>query len=296
MIRPYRDLPLARDATNRFLPWIIGLMVFVATLSLAATMLLAGVGGKWRAGLTGTLTVQILPAEDGEDPVALDRRTGDAARLLRETPGVESARAIPREETAALLEPWLGPDAATADLPLPRLIEVRLAERPRLDPAALAAKLNREMPGAIVDDHGLWLDRLIAFARGLEAVAYVVMGFIAAASVATVVFTTRTGLAVHREVIELLHLIGARDSYIAGEFQLQALRLGLRGAVAGFALAVAALAVIGSLSGDIDGSLLPDLTLTPPQWIALVCLPALAVLISAVTARITVLRSIGRRL
>jgi len=294
-MRPYRDIPLARDATNRFLPWTVGLMVFVATLALAASLILTDVGGTWRAGLAGSLTVQVMPLAGDGEAAAIDKRTEDAVRLLRETPGVESARALPREQTVKLLEPWLGPRAGTADLPMPRLIDVRLAERPRLDTAALAATLEQEMPGAVLDDHGLWLDRLVAFAFGLEAVAWIVMALIALASITTVIFTTRTGLAVHREVIELLHLIGAQDAYIAAEFQRQAFRLGMRGAVGGFALAIGVLAVIGHLSQRIDASLLPDLSFSTAQWFVLVCLPLSAVLLSTVTARITVMRSIGRR-
>lgn len=296
MIRAYRDLPLAQDATNRFLPWTIGLMVFVATLALAATMVLAGAGGKWRSGLAGSLTVQVLPLAGAEDGSDLDARTDKALKLLRRTPGIEAAEALDQARIASLLEPWLGPRAASADLPLPRLIDVRLAATPRVDISILKNRLAQEIPGATLDDHGVWLERLIAFARGLEAVAIVVMILIGVASIATVVFTTRTGLSVHRELIELLHLIGARDEYIAAEFQGQALRLALRGALAGFALAVLMLIGIGRLSEDMDKSLLPDLTLSAAQWLALLCLPLIAVLIGTVTARVTVLRSIGRRL
>ena len=296
MIRAYRDLPLAQDATNRFLPWTIGLMVFVATLALAATMVLAGAGGKWRSGLAGSLTVQVLPLAKSSGDTDLTKRTDAAIKLLRETPGIESAEALDKSRITSLLEPWLGPRAASADLPLPRLIDVRLAGHPRVDIAALSTRLAREVPGATLDDHGVWLERLIDFARGLEAVAVIVMILIGVASVATVVFTTRTGLAVHRELIELLHLIGARDEYIAAEFQGQALRLALRGALAGFVLAVLMLIGIGHLSEDMDKSLLPDLTLSVAQWLALLCLPLVAVFIGTVTARVTVLRSIGRRL
>ena len=296
MIRAYRDLPLAQDATNRFLPWTIGLMVFVATLALATTMVLAGAGGNWRSGLAGSLTVQVLPLANGEDRSGLTARTNEALEILRDTPGVQKVEALDEARIASLLEPWLGPRATAADLPLPRLIDVRLARHPRVDITALEARLAQKVPGATLDDHGVWLERLIDFARGLEAVALIVMALIGVTSVATVVFTTRTGLAVHRELIELLHLIGARDEYIAAEFQGQALRLALRGALAGFVLAVLMLIGIGHLSQDMDKSLLPDLTLSAAQWLALFSLPLIAVFIGTLTARVTVLRSIGRRL
>lgn len=294
MIGAYQDLPLARDAANKFLPWTIGLMVFVATLALAATLVLATAGNKWQSGLIGAITVQVLPLAEGSTKDQLDQRTEKALGLLRKTPGIASAVAIDESKLVSLLEPWLGPGVTSSDLPLPRLIDVRLVKNARVDMDALSAMLVRDVPGSALDDHGVWMDRLAALAQGLEGVAIFVMVLIAIASIATVVFTTRTGLAVHREVVELLHLIGARDEYIAREFQVQAFWLGVRGALVGFSLAVVTIIVIGGLSENIDESLMPDFALTTTQWALLPSLPILAILIGTLTARVTVLRSIGR--
>lgn len=296
MIRAYRELPLAQDATNRFLPWTIGLMVFMGTLALAVTLILAAASGAWRSGLSGTLTVQVLPLASAGSEADLDRRAQKVIGLLRRTSGIATAEAVEKDRLLELLEPWLGPGLGAADLPLPRLIDVKLSGQPRVDIAALSATLQREAPGTTVDDHGVWLERLVAFARGLEGLALGVMALIVMAAVATVVFTTRTGLAVHREVIELLHLIGARDDYIAGQFQRQALRLAAKGGLTGFALAVATLVGIARLAEGVGDSLLPDLTLSPAQWGALLIFPIAAMLIGVVTARVTVLRALGRRL
>lgn len=296
MIRAYRELPLAQDATNRFLPWTIGLMVFMGTLALAVTLILAAASGAWRSGLSGTLTVQVLPLASAGSEADLDRRTQKVIGLLRRTSGIATAVAVEKDRLLDLLEPWLGAGLGTADLPLPRLIDVKLSGRPRIDITALSAALQREAPGTTVDDHGVWLERLVAFARGLEGLALGVMALIVMAAVATVVFTTRTGLAVHREVIELLHLIGARDDYIAGQFQRQALRLAAKGGFTGFALAAATLVGIARLAEGVGDSLLPDLTLSPAQWATLLIFPLAAMLIGVVTARITVLRALGRRL
>jgi cell division transport system permease protein len=133
----------------------------------------------------------------------------------------------------------------------------------------------------------------------VEVTALLVILVIAAASVLTVVFTTRTGLAVHREVIEVLHLIGARDGYIARQFEREALRLGLAGGAAGLALAVLTLLALGhaaaatALLGD-EVRLLPALHLATWQWASLCLLPAAAALVAVATARLTVLRALAR--
>lgn len=296
MIRSVSDLPLARDASSRFLPWLIAFMVYLAALALAATMVLSGASENWRRGLEGTLTVQVLPVAGGGDAAALSARVEDALRLLRETPGVAVAEPVPPEQAAALLEPWLGKGGLAMNLPLPRLIDVRLAQGANVDSAALGARLAAAVPGAQLDDHGLWLDRLIALAGAIEAVAVAVMVLIGVAAIATVVFATRTGLAIHHDVIELLHMIGARDGYLAGQFQMHAMWLGLKGGLIGLVLAVATLIVLGYLGQRVEAMLLPPLTLVAPQWAALAGLAALAALISMVTARITVMRALARML
>ncbi|MHA1107953.1 MAG: cell division protein FtsX [Alphaproteobacteria bacterium] len=292
MIHRTTDLPLSRDASSRFLPWLIAFMVYLAALALAATMVLSGASTNWRHGLEGTLTVQILPGMG--DGAALTIRVESALRLLRATPGVESAEAITPEQAADLLEPWLGKGGLAAELPLPRLIDVRLATGAAVDPDALAARLAAEVPGAELDDHGLWIDRVIALVGAIEIVAMAVMAVIVIAAIATLVFATRTGLVIHHDVIELLHMIGARDGYIASQFQMHSLWLGLKGGLIGLALAVVTLTVLSYLGRQIEATLMPPLTLSVAQWAALASLAAFAALISMVAARITVMRALAR--
>ena len=80
------DLPLRGDATARFLPWIIAIMVYLAALTLTGAMVVGSAVSTWSAGLSGTVTVQIPPAEDGE--LATRARVETAVRLLRETAGI----------------------------------------------------------------------------------------------------------------------------------------------------------------------------------------------------------------
>lgn len=295
MIRAASDLALARDASSRFLPWLIAFMVWLAAIALAAAMVLSGAGAKWRAGLSGTMTVQIVPV-GAEGPEALAERVQTALALLRATPGIASAEALPETHVLKLIEPWIGKGGLAGDLglPLPRLIDVQLAERATIDTRALAARLAGQVPGAALDDHGAWLERLLALAGAVEAVAYAVLALIGVAAVATVVFTTRTGLAIHHGEIELLHLIGAQDSYVARQFERHALGIGLKGGLAGLALAAGTLLLIGTLAARIESGLLPSFRLDALQWTVLVSLAVIAALISMITARLTVMRALAR--
>jgi cell division transport system permease protein len=278
----------------RFLPWIIALMVYLAGLALAGTLVLQGALQRWDLSLAGTLTVQLPPAEAGK-PDAMPA----ALQLLRQTPGVVSAEALTREATAKLIEPWLGTAFAPEELALPRLVDLRIDPAAAPDLAALGKRLAAAAPGAVLDDHRQWLDRLAGLVLSIEATALAVVALIGGASVLTVVFTTRAGLAVHHAVVEVLHLIGARDGYIAGQFQRQALDLGLRGGLVGLLLTVLTLIGIGhagaatALFGE-RVHLLPALQLAPWHWLVLMALPLAAALIAMLTARVTVLRALKR--
>jgi len=290
MFRRRPSLPLPDDATNRFLPWIVALMVFLAALALAGGLALDQAAARWRADQTGRLTVQAPPGEAGES----DRRVATLVAALERLPDVASARALGRDELVRLIEPWLGRGNVAADLPLPRLIDVALIPGATIDADALARRLDAIVPGTVVEDHARWLGRLATAARALQAVALAVVAAIGLAAVGTVVFTTRTSLAVHQDAIEILHLMGAEDSFVARAFARRALWLGLRGGLVGLGLAAIAMALLRHFAGGIDAPLLPRLNLGPAAIAGLAALPAASAAIAMLTARATVMRTLAR--
>lgn len=294
MFQARYDLPLERDVTGRFLPWIIALMVWLAMLALAGAMAVSGMADRWDKGLAGTLTVQVPPGAGGSEAGTPDRRVEAALELLRATPGVAAAEPLGGGELSDLLSPWLGGEAALDDLPVPALIDVRLSGDPGVDAAALADRLAEAVPGTQVDDHQAWLDDLLALARTLEALAAAVVALVGAAAMAAVIFVTRAGLAIHARVVELLHLIGASDQYVARQFQRHVLGLALRGSIGGALLAALTLLGLRLAGGDLLGGLLPAVPLSPLQMSALAVVPAAAALTAAATARATVMRSLER--
>ena len=283
-------MPLQDAAANRFLPWIVGLMVFLAALALAGALVLDSAVSRWHGGHGSTLTVQMPPTGNSEVPI----QTTAALEALRAAPGVAAARVLERDELVTLIEPWLGKGNVAPELPLPWLIDVRLVPGAAPDLGALAALLATVAPGAEIDDHKIWLDRLATAARTLQAVALAVVLAIGAAAAATVVFTTRTILAVHHDEVELLHHIGAHDGFIARAFAWQALRLGLRGGLLGLGLAVVTLGLVRHFTDGIEAPLLPQPDLDLVALTAIVALPAASALVAMVTARMTVMRALAR--
>ncbi len=294
MSRAVTDVPLARDASQRFLPWLVAFMVYLAVLAFLGALTVHKGIQRWDSGLAGHLTVEIPPPQGEIGEGDQESRIGKVLRLLQGTEGVTSAAQLAPSEIAKLLEPWLGTSALDEELPLPALIAVTIDAAAPPDLTVLAERLEQAAPGALVDDHQRWLGQLLDLARSVEIIAAVIVLLVATSAVLAIVFVTRTGLSIHRQVIELLHLIGAHDAYIARQFQRHALRLGLRGGVIGLALAMVTVLPVAGLLARAESALLPEVSLSPVEWGILIFMPLATALVAMVTARLTVLGTLSR--
>jgi len=287
------DLPLDKDAHSRFLPWLIAFMVFLAVLAIGGILVLNATAARWDQGVGGTLTVQIAATED---PAKDQNNLQEVLNVIAAASGIERYVIIEEEHMMTLLEPWLGSSANVNDLPLPKLIDVGLADEAQFDLKDFTRTMQARVPDATVDDHRIWLQRLVNLIRTVEFIAMAILVFIALATMGTVIFTTRTGLSVHKEAIEVLHLIGAQDSYIAGQFAGRAMILGLKGGLIGMALGLPALYLVGTLAESLEEAALPDLSFGPIEWAVFALIPLCVAGLAMTTARSTVLRSLARML
>ncbi|MBT3372761.1 MAG: cell division protein [Rhodospirillaceae bacterium] len=301
------------EGAGRFLPWVVAVMVFFAALAGAAALALHQATGTWHNDLANTVTVEIPP----QNPVANDKanhptrtepdRAHPGAVLaavldaLQATAGITEVRPLAAAEIAKLLQPWLGNSGVggllgglLGDLPLPQLIDVRLSDARPADLALLAKRLAKIDPGIRIDDHQIWLGKLIRLSQSLQWMMAACLAMICFATCSVVIFGTRAAFAAHLEVVKLLHVMGARDSYIARLFQRRALTMGLKGGLIGLAVTAAALFALSRLAADLEGPLFGDLALSPTALLALATLPLLAAGLTALTARRTVLYELSR--
>ncbi len=271
---------------------VIAVMCFLASVALGITLTVARVADDWSADLAGVITVQIKPQPNIETAIQVE----DALRILRATPGVVSAAEIEQRSAAELLEPYLGSVDLPDDISVPHLIDVRLDAGREPDLEALALRLEDSVPGAELDDHFRWKSRLSAFAGSLEGLALAALGLIIAATVGIVVFATRAAMEANREIIEVLHLIGARDVFIAGEFQAQFLWVGLRAGVLGASAAAVLLFAMTFFASGRGEFFLPGLGVTWTTYPALLLVPLLSATVAFLTARTTALSTLARTL
>jgi cell division transport system permease protein len=290
-LRHHKDLPLDQDPGTKYLPWLIAFMVYLAALSVVGTSIIQSLGQRWENGVSDTLSIQIPPAQ----AVAQDQKNiENIVTWLRQYPGVIQAQPVAKDRVMALLEPWLGSPDVLAQMPIPHLIDVSVERGVQIDGAELVRQLDQIVAGASVDDHRIWLERLINMSRSMEMGAYVILGLIVFASIGTVYFVTRTGLAIHHEVIEVLHLIGAQDSYIARQFAEHSMSLAFRGGFIGLAVAGPTFGVFAYFYRQAQSSLLPQIDITPVQWVVILALPFLSAFMGYVTARSAVLKTLKK--
>ncbi len=259
-----------------------GVMAFLAVFALALALATGRLADRWAEGLAQTATVRIsAPAE------ALDARAAAVVEVLRTTPGVEETRALPADEVAGLLAPWFGPDMPVDALPIPRLVEVRMA-RSGLDARALQLRLDAEAPGAVLDDHTAWRRPLIAAATRLRLLGWLSLGLIAAVSTAMITLAATAALAANGQVIQVLRLIGARDITIATAFVRRFTRRAVLGAATGTVLGMVAIAALPDMQAA--GGFLTGLGFRGAGWLWPLLIPPAAAAMGFLATRRAALR------
>src|SRR5262245_56276969 len=281
---------------GRALVAVIAIMTFLASLTVGAVVLIGAAAGEWQSTVAREVTIQIRPTP-GRDS---DTDVATAAAIAGATPGISDVRPYSKAESAALLEPWLGSGLSLDDLPVPRIVVVKLGANPAPDLAPLRRALAERIPGSSLDDHRGWIGRMRTMASSAVALGIGVLALVLTATVLSVMFATRGAMATNRPIVEVLHFVGARDGFIAGEFQRHFLVLGLKGGVigGGAALAVFALAHLisawfrGSPGEDQLGALFGSFAIGVDGYAAVLGQMVLIALVTALTSRLTVRRTL----
>ncbi|PCI33859.1 MAG: hypothetical protein COB54_02340 [Alphaproteobacteria bacterium] len=279
----------SHEAT-RLLPYVMAVMVYLSALALMGSMMLHKGFGDWTESLSNRLTVQITTL----DPEQREVQVNQVIDRLRKTPGIDYVRKLNQVEIEELLEPWLGEGNVTSDLPVPDILDVTVSRTLQLDLDALRGMLTRISENIYLDDHQQWLGRFLRLMDMVEYTALGILLLVVMATVCIVIFGTKAGMAENRETIAVMHHLGAQDGMIARAFQDRFMAYGLKGGVIGLLLAFVTLVSLIYLSRDLASGLVkvPEFPVT--QVAILLVIPLFAAFISLATARITVLRDLGR--
>jgi cell division transport system permease protein len=264
---------------------VVAIMTFLASITTGAVLLVRASAHEWQADVASEVTIQVRPV-GGRD---LERDVRAAVEVTRSQPGIVDARAFSKEESAKLLEPWLGTGLSLDELPVPRMVVARVTSGQALDLENLRRRLTEVAPSAMVDDHRAWIGRMRSMSGAIVFAGMAILALVIVATVISVSFATRGAMAANRPIVEVLHFVGAHDSYIANRFLRHFLRLGLEGGLIGVIAAMLVFGFSESIASWFSGTPVGDQfaallgTFALPGW-GYLTLAAQALLIAAVTA------------
>ena len=277
---------------------VIAIMAFLACLTLGAVHLVRDTAQGWQTDISREVTVQIRPFEN----VDMAQSVQEASRLLLTFEGIDKVTVLNDEATRRLLEPFLGSGLQLEELPIPALLTVTIEDGTAPDYAAIADHLQADVPGASLDDHRSWVDRLTTMARTTVLGGIVVFILVMTATVLTVVFATRGAMAGNKDIVDVLHFVGADRKFIAREFEHHFLRLGMMGAIAGGLAAIFVFLALGIWSSTMRATPQADQmtalfgSFSIGVWGLLgIFVVAISVaVLTGLTSRITVMRHVSR--
>ena len=231
---PAQIVPSASIAGNA-LTVVIAIMTFLACLTAGGVYMINQSANAWVHDIASEITIELDPinAPDIEKKMTL------VSLFLAKQKGVTRVKPLSADDSAKLLEPWLGSTAALSALPIPRLIAVEIDRSNPPDIELIKNALNQNFEGVTLDDHRRWQAEIRTITRSAALGGIAVLSLVAAATIAIIVSATRSAMASNRAIIEVLHFVGANERFISGEFERHFLGLGVRaGLVGAFAAAI----------------------------------------------------------
>ena len=270
---------------GRALVAVVAIMTFLASITTGAVLLVSASATEWQADVASEITIQVRP-QAGRN---LDHDVASVVDAVRAQPGIVEAKPFSKEESAALLEPWLGSGLSMDDLPVPRVIVARVGPGAVLDLSGLRGRVTQAAPSASVDDHRAWIERMRSMSGATVAAGLGILALVIVATVISVSFATRGAMAANRPIVEVLHFVGAGDRFIADRFFRHFLLLGLEGGVIGGGTAMLLFGFSESVAGWFSGTpvgdqfaaLLGTFSLRPSGYLVLA---VQALMIAAITA------------
>jgi cell division transport system permease protein len=286
-----------RSVAGRTLVLLIAIMTFLSAVTLGGVVLVQKSAIAWSSDVGRELTIQVRPMP-GE---VMDSNLRTAVALAEATPGVSSARALTLEESQNLLKPWLGDGLDLSSIEIPRLVVVQLGDPTDADIPKLERDL-KAVKGASLDTHAAWRDQLNAMSGTIVVSGLLVLSLIVVATILAIVFATRGTMASNREIVDVLHFIGASNSFIAGEFQGRFLLIGFRGGIVGGLAAIGFFFLIGLATGNMLstnasaqlGVLFGRFALGFDGILGLAAVIPVIAAITAITSRLTVRRFLSQ--
>lgn len=283
------ELPIDEGYSKTFLRVIIAVSVFLFAITLAGVLGINSMFEHSRKQVVSNFTVQVLPLPNHDESKT---ELNKVVNFLEHYPDITEVIVLSQKELHTLIEPWLGNNVDIELLPIPKLIDVKINNAPAFDYKELTIRLSEVSTQASINDHNLWLSRLLRFINSLKMLAVTVLVLVAGACVAAIVYAAKTGLNVHHEIIKILHIMGATDEYIAINYVKQITTVSVVAGIIGTILSIPAIMLIGDMAQGIEAGIFNSVTFGLNEWFIIMLLPLVSAILVAITAYITIVRTL----
>lgn len=303
-----QDIQMTQEAGRQYLPWIIGLLILLLLLVFSCASSIGGTLLRWQGGLNNKITIEIPFSEtsfsSGQKQEPAGRVPTEMARLstpvqqvlsfVRNVPGILRAEVVDGEHLLALLQPWVGQTELLKDLQMPVLIDLDVDPNVTIDYENIKQYLKSISGGIRFEAHTRWQRMLTVLGQAIKTLSYAIVGFILGTIFIVISLITKSSLATHKENIDILRLMGARNAYLASQFQSQAFKACFQGGLIGILFALPILYFLSWLAQYLG---LPEIfkDLPSPEVVtAIFILPFMVSIFSMLISRFTVLRTLKR--
>ncbi|NBT86076.1 MAG: FtsX-like permease family protein, partial [Alphaproteobacteria bacterium] len=241
---------------------------------------------------------------NSENPVASEKIPTEMGKFsapvqqvlsfVRNIPGVLRAEVVEAEHLLSLLQPWIGQTDLLKDLQMPILIDLDIDPNVVIDYENIKQYLKSISGGIRFEAHTRWQHMLTVLGQAIKTLSYVIVGFILGTIFIVISLITKSSLAAHKENIDVLRLMGAKNSYVASQFQAQAFKACFQGGLIGIFFALPILYFLSWLAQYLG---IPEIfkDMPSPEVVgAIFVLPFIVSLFSTLVSRFTVLRTLAR--
>lgn len=289
----HSELPLKTDSANLFLEIMSVISVFLFTITLVGFFMVNSLVSNWDRGIVNGFTVQIL-SDDNISSEDNDTRVNKVLSFFENLSLVEKVSVVSDKQISKLMSPWLGNNVEIANLPMPKLIDVRLKASSMADFDKIAKDLHKLAPYCSINSHQTWLNKLIVFAKSVKMLALCILLMVLFISLFSIFYATKTSLGIYKNIIEILHVMGATDDYIAKQYARRGFFIGLISGIVGVAFASLSLWLISNVGSALKGGIFDKATLEFYDFLYIASLPMFTALIAMFTSYYTVKKVLGK--
>lgn len=293
------ELMIEDEDTSTFMYVLTSIYMYLFIIVLAIVMAINAMAANWEKDILGSISVQIIPVEDENKHVDLEKTQEQQNKVLQfmeNLSGVESVKALDSQTIEKLMTPWLGNKVDISSLPIPVLLDVKLKANAEINYDEITRGLRKISPNASIDNHRLWLNRLLKFATSLKTIALAVLLMVVAICAFSIYYSTRTSLGINLSTLEILHIVGAKDDYIARQYAGQFAKIGFFAGILGLMIAVPSILLVGKYGISTGSGLINGASLSTMAWAMILVTPLFSSLYSMVMSYLTVRNSLEKML